>query len=188
MRKPRWRLYIVEAGEKANYEEDRTADNLNEAEKIARELFDRYYTGDYPDFSVWCISYDPYSDEPFCCCDFPVWVRDSDGTQHWNRMRMGDYYPICSVYDREYIEEIEEYEEAHKPKHMSELSLNQFEVLARTIGWGSMYLSDYANDFDVDEKEVSDYAEGYSGSLYEEYGDDWYDHIDAEDWLEYCAV
>lgn len=186
----RWTLFVVRGGEREEGT-DRQVDNLEEAEKIAKELYKEYDDGNYCDLMIFCAPHHDYNNdytEHHPQEDFPVWSRDCCGDSYWRVMRVDDFGLLGLDLDEDFIQEIKDYEEAHKPKHMNELSLEQFKELTKTIGWGSMYLSDYSNDFDVDEKEVSDYAEGYSDSLYEEYGDDWFSHVDAEDWCEYCAA
>lgn len=54
------------------------------------------------------------------------------------------------------------------------------------ISHGSMYKSDYNNSLNVDPDQVYDADDGYTEELYEDYGDDWTDHLTEESFVEYC--
>ncbi len=69
---------------------------------------------------------------------------------------------------------------------IQDLTFEQLKTLRSEIHPGSLYLSDFRNSFGVDEKTVSDYADGYIESLYEEYGDDWEKYDTPENFAEYC--
>lgn len=167
MRKPRWTLFVVRGGDIENGT-DRHADNLQEAEKIARELYKKYDDGNYCDLMIFCAPHYDYNNdyaEHHPQEDFPVWSRDCFGDSYWRVMRVDDFGPRCLDFDKDCIQEIKDYEDAHKPRHIENLNEDERKDLYDHIVPDSLYLSDYANDYDIDEKEVSDWNDGFYEDL-----------------------
>lgn len=73
-------------------------------------------------------------------------------------------------------------------KEIQDLTFEDLKTLRSEIHPGSLYLSDFRNSFGIDEKTVSDYADGYVESLYEEYGENWEDYDTPESFAEYCMA
>lgn len=69
---------------------------------------------------------------------------------------------------------------------VSECDEKDLRELFHRVCFGSMYLSDYNNDLDVDTNELMSFCEGYSDEVEEEYGNDWADHLSEDDFVEYC--
>lgn len=185
----KWNLFVVEGGE-AVKETLTRAKTFAEAEEIAKKLFAEYDDGNYCDLCVFCTPHNPYNNKYMDFHpedDFPVYARVS-GEMQWNRMHVGEFCQIGMLYDKDFIDEIREDDEKDKPRHISDLSRDELERLYGQIRWGSIYLSDYRNDLNVDEEEVYDKAEDYTDMLYYEFGEEYEKQMSAEDFADYCTA
>lgn len=169
----RWRLFVVRAAEREEGSETYAA-NFEEADRIAKELFKKYDDGNYCDVQVWCVRHEEfYPNADFHPEeDFPVYSKDSFGDCSWSRMRVGNYGYLGLEYDEDFIDEIKEEDKAYKIRHIEELSEDELKDLFMNITPGSIYLSDYANDYGVDEKEVSSWVDGFDEDLVEQIKDE----------------
>lgn len=69
---------------------------------------------------------------------------------------------------------------------LSELSEEQFEQIRKDICIGSLYLSDYANTYGVDENTLCSICDSYIGWLAETYGEEnWEQHDTPKEFAEY---
>lgn len=163
----RWTLFVVRGGEREEGT-DRQADNLEEAEKVAKELYKEYDDGNYCDLMVFCAPHHDYNNdyaEHHPDEDFPVWSKDCCGDSYWRVMRVDDYGLLGLDFDKDFIQEIKDYENAHKPRHIENLSEEELKDLFTQITPGSICLNDYANDYNVDEKEVLNWIDGFDEDL-----------------------
>lgn len=142
---------------------DNVAHGFAEAEKRAFELHKKYFC-DYPDVTVTLFE----KSEPIFLTDKYLALKmDCFGELYWRWAKRNDYglflFDLLNEADKEYLEELR-YE---TDVHLSDLSFKQLKQLRNEIRSGSLYLSDYENSFNIDRKEVYDYAEYYEDYLEE---------------------
>lgn len=161
MNRHKWTLFVC-TGRRIEQGTDRNARDLAAAEEIAKDLFRDWDIGD-PQMKVFCVPHvegnTDYA-EHHPTEDFPVW----DG-KYWQVMRSDWLGPAHLESDDEFIKNIKDEESKHKTRHLTELSMDELKDLFCHISPGSVYLSDYANDYGVDEEEVSDWVEDFEADL-----------------------
>lgn len=151
----KFELYVMTSGER-----DRkpiVVEGFANAEKKAKSLLAEVYD-DYPceDTYVECVKKGESLD-----FDHYAMQKDIFGDVYWKTVVMGDW---CPLYLR-LLNDVEEYETEvwrNEPDlHVSDLSEEDLVKLYNQVAIGSCYLSDYTNNFFIDENEVSDVCEGY---------------------------
>lgn len=160
----RFELYVVTAG----YRTDRPVEvkGFSEAEKKAKELFTKAWK-DYPgaDTYVDCVEHEYELHETHL-----VMVQSYKGEQYWRKMVFSDL-GLCPLYAR-FLDDDEEKEldewRSEVDRNVYDLSEDELKKLRGQICLGSIYLNDYANDFNVDEDELYNECESYQDWLDEE--------------------
>lgn len=127
----------------------------NNTEAKVKELFAKYIDN-YPDLRIYVLE----RSEQIAYADYIyTYKRDACGDDYFWMTVMGDYAPL---YDR-LLEEDEKAElesRRHEvDRHVVDLSAEELEELWTQVSFGSMFLSDYRNSFDISEEEVYDYCE-----------------------------
>ena len=87
-----------------------------------------------------------------------------------------EYVPIPNKHIKLIYDEVKV---AFNAVHIWELSEEQVNKLRKQIVMGSLFLSDYANTFGINSKEVCDFADGYL-EVEDEY-ENWYQYIQSVD-------
>lgn len=83
-----------------------------------------------------------------------------------------------------------ELEDVLLPRKITELTEEELVDLYKHVVLGSLYLSDYNNDYGVPREEVCDEMENFEQSMYEEWGESYEEHLTAEEFAEYveCEI
>lgn len=152
----RYKLIVVGADECLTGEFDNIVKGFAAAEERAKQLLDEYLP-DYPDTYIACFE----KGESTFAFDFPIFIQDCLGDRDWQMMVMGNYCPLCT---RPLTEtEILRFNmlRNERGRHLSDLDEEELKKLRTEICVGSLYLSDYKNQFNVDEKEVCDISDAY---------------------------
>lgn len=127
----------------------------NNAEAKVKELFAKYIDNT-PDLRIYVME----RNERIAYADYVyTYKRDVYGDDYFWMSVMGDFMPL---YDR--LLEDDEREELERrrhevDRHITELNAEELKELLTQVSFGSMYLRDYQNSFDIDEEEVYDYCE-----------------------------
>lgn len=159
----KFRLYVVKAGyrDESKFE---TVKGFKDAEEKAKELLAAAWK-DYPDSDTYvdCVEHD-YELQ----MDHLVMVRDYEGELYWRKMVFGSYCPLYSRFlDEDEESELQEWRD-EKEVFVKDLSHDKLIKLRQQVCVGSCYLSDYENEFGVDENTVCSLCDGYSNWLEEE--------------------
>ena len=156
-----YKLFVIASGSRISKSADATAKGIVEAEKKADELLEQYIN-DYPsDTYVACVE----DELDMNCIDYLCWQQDCYGERYWMMMEYGYYCPIglrsLTDVEEEYIDLLRD----EKEKHITDLDEEQLKKLRSEIIVGSSYYADYRNSFEIDEKEVCNYADGYESYI-----------------------
>ena len=141
-------------------ERDNIVKGFVAAEKRAKELLEEY-VGNYPDCCVMCLE----EDEPMYMNDFLIFCQDCYGERYWKMAVMGKimvlHTRLLEAREEEILEELRNEVE----RHVSDLTEDELKKLRSEVCVGSVFLSDYANSFDIDEEEVCNVCDGYDEYL-----------------------
>lgn len=162
----KFELYVVTSGELNK--KPIVCNGFAEAEKKAHEVYAKVYP-DYPcdDTYIACVNSRFELDY-----DHLILQKDCFGDIYWRKMVYGDYGPLyATLLSEEEQQELQEWREQVE-LHVEDLSENELKELYGQVVWGSMYLSDYSNDWDIEEEEVCDVCEDYERWVSEEKFDD----------------
>lgn len=156
-----FKLIVIAGGGRVSHKPDTEVKGFIEAEKKAKELLDQYIN-DYPyDTYVACVE----DESEMNYTNYLCMVQDCDGEKFWNMMEYGYYCPIglrpLTDVEEEYIDLLRD----EKEIHIIDLDEEQLKKLHSEISVGSSYYADYRNSFDIDEKEVCNYADGYESYI-----------------------
>lgn len=129
--------------------------------------------------------------------DGQKYTVNGNETERWNgrdnvlvsyeryvKSQEGDGYstPYHAVTRKEYVDLCD----TRPLRTVSECDEKDLRELFHDVCFGSMYLSDYNNDLDVDTHELMDVCEDYSDEVAEDHPDDWEDYLNEDDFVEYC--
>lgn len=162
----KFKLYAVISGER----EDKPiiANGFVDAEKKAKEMYVKIYP-DYPcdDTYIECVESD--FDLNY---DHLILQKDCFGDVYWRTIVYGDWGPLyTNLLDDEDKRQLKEWRE-EIDYHVTDLDDDELRYLYSQVTFGSIYLSDYSNDWFIDEKEVSDICEQYDYWVFDEKQED----------------
>ena len=153
-----YKLFTFVAGERLlSKHPDAEARGIVEAEKLANELLEAYIH-EYPcDTYVACVE----DEWDLHCNNYLCWQEDFYGERYWKMMKNGHWCPVgMRLLTDDEKEELDLLRE-EKEIHIWDLNEEQLKQLRSEICVGSIFLASYANSFEIDSKEVSNYADGY---------------------------
>lgn len=159
----KFELYVMANGERRC--EPIVCNGFVEAEKKARELFGEVYK-DYPNRDetyIECVE-----NESMLRRNHLVMGKDCFGDIYWRMLIMGDFMPLYSDLLTDDHKELLEAWREEKELHVADLCEEDLKDLYCQVSFGSVYLSDYKNDFYIDTEEVCDVCESYERWIEEE--------------------
>lgn len=165
----KFKLYVVKAGHRDESKFE-IVKGFKDAEERAKELFEAAWK-DYPcdDTYVDCVESEYELQE-----DHLVMVKDYYGEVYWKKMVFGDF-GLCPLYarllDDDEDAELQEWREEVE-RNVFDLSQEELKKLRGQICVGSVYLSDYDNEFNIDESALYNECESYLYWLDEEKHED----------------
>lgn len=151
----KFELYTVTSGHR--HKSPVKANGFREADQKAREIYAKTYP-DYPcnDTYIECVE-SQFNLE----YDHLILQKDCFGDTYWRKMMYFDGLPMyIKLLDDDEEQELQEWL-AEVELHVKDLNEVALKELYHQVAFGSLYLSDYQNDWHIDESEVSDVCEWY---------------------------
>lgn len=160
-----YKLIVIADGGRVSKYPDAKARGFVEAEKKADELLEKYIHDYYgADTYVVCVE----DESEMWWDDYLCYVQDRYRERFWVKMKQGPFGPMYLRSLNETEQEELDLLREEKEIHITDLDEEQLKKLRSEICVGSSYYSDYCNSFEIDEKEVCQYADGYDNYISEE--------------------